>query len=520
MNQKKRLKKKTRPAVPKDDMKIALQGDITLLSNLLNSTSEYITIIDKKGKIIFANSNVSRFLNITLGKLLGQHYYSFMPEELAETRKRQDKEVIRSKKTLFFNNTFGDKYLLVRESPVFDGKGNISSLAIMAIDISGQKAAEDALRENEYKFRAIFENSVEGIILVDDTGSIMDWNKFIAERTGISKEEAIGKKLWNIQYRVITDDIKKIYSKSSLKEIWLRMIRTLGNNEIVSKEGKLKGVDGNTVLTEEIIFTMMMRNKRSLCIIQRDLTERRKAEEALKESEQKLKLLNKTQNKLFSIIAHDLKSPFSTLHGYLQLLRDSIRDSDIENSEKYLDTIISSSRNNLNLLTNLLTWARSQTGQIEFSPRNYLLKPVVEGVVDILRSSAEMKNISIDINIPSKVRIFADDNMIKTVLHNLISNAIKFTQRGGSILIRSKPEKDHINIYVSDTGVGIITEEMKKLFDISYITTSRGTEEEGGTGLGLFICREFIEKHGGKISVESKLGTGSTFIISLPDMEK
>ncbi|MBI5009798.1 MAG: PAS domain S-box protein, partial [Bacteroidia bacterium] len=220
----------------------------------------------------------------------------------------------------------------------------------------------DREKETELKFKTVFENSVEGIILIDENGTVSDWNRFIAARTGLSREMAVGNKIWDLQFSLLSDNWKEKYPVSILEHIWLNLITTLANDQTVSKEGQYIGQGGSLVLTEDIIFPMELGEKKFLCIIQRDLTERRNAEIALKKSEENLKQLNATKDKFFSVIAHDLKSPFNTINGFSQLLLNSIRDSDCHTSEKYVETIISSSQNAYRLLNNLLTWASNEIG--------------------------------------------------------------------------------------------------------------------------------------------------------------
>lgn len=375
---------------------------------------------------------------------------------------------------------------------------------------------ESELREIEEKYKTVFENSVEGIILVDNHGTITEWNRFMVNKTGISKENAIDKKLWDLQYRLLTDEWKKKYPVDSLEQIWMNIINTHSENNIISKEGQYLGTDGELVLTEDIVCPIKLRGNNYLFIIQRDLTERRKAELALKENEQKLKHLNATKDKLFSIIAHDLRSPLNTVSGCTDLLNKSIREGNIKESEKCLDLINLSIKNTFNLLDNLLTWAKSQTGQISFNPVNLSLVPAINVAVDLLSSSAKHKGISIHINAADSLMIFADQNMLNIILLNLISNAIKYTHTGGNININARPDQNGIEISISDDGIGMTESILENLFQLNANIVTEGTANEKGSGLGLITCKEFIEKHGGKISAESESGKGSMFSFTFP----
>jgi PAS domain S-box-containing protein len=372
-------------------------------------------------------------------------------------------------------------------------------------------------KENLFKFKTVFENFPEGIILIDETGTVTEWNSFIAAKTGIPVEMAVGKQLWDLQFSLLSEDWKQMYPLTRLKQIWSNILSSLSKDQIVSKEGQYLSRDGSLVLTEDLIFVIEFGEKKSLGIIQRDLTARRNAEIALKESEKKLKLLNSTKDKIFSIIGHDLRSPFNAITGFSELLKESLKDRDNANSEKYLEAIISSAEHTSWLLNNLLTWARNELGMIPFNPVKISLYKTVKEVMELLESSANLKEIIVINNTPATEMVFADKNLLGTILQNLISNAIKYTERKGSIIIDSKRTSASVEIYVSDSGKGIRQEDVQNLFDPANIHTTKGTEEEGGTGLGLIICKEFVEKHGGLIDVESEYGKGSKFRIYLPD---
>jgi len=278
-------------------------------------------------------------------------------------------------------------------------------VATIIEDLSNQKKAEELLNKTLEKYRTIFENAVEGIAVVDHTGTIREWNKFLELKTGFSKTTAIGMKLWDIQVSVMTDDWKSKYPVENIQKVWMDIVRTLPENEIITREGQYLDAEKKLVLTEDLICPILLNGEKFLCIIQRDLTERINSQQALKINEQKLKQLNATKDKLFSIIAHDLRSPFNSILGYSQHLRDNIRKYNVEESEKYLDIINSSAQFTLNLLINLLSWAKHQSGQTIFSPELLSLQQIINEVVDLLGSSAKIKNITINHALPKKTMI-------------------------------------------------------------------------------------------------------------------
>ncbi len=247
-----------------------------------------------------------------------------------------------------------------------------------------------------------------------------------------------------------------------------------------------------------------------------DINRQKKSEQALVESEARLQELNATKDKFFSIIAHDLKSPFNSVIGFSDLLTKKIEEKDFEGVEKYAGIIQNSSQQAMDLLMNLLEWSRSQTGRMVFTPEHVDLVDLMNQSTELFIGAAEQKSISIATEAPSVLRAFADKTMMSTILRNLISNAIKFTHPGGRIVISAQQLPDELIIGVSDNGVGITKDTIDHLFQIDQSHSTLGTNNEKGTGLGLILCKEFIEKHGGRIWVESKVGKGSNFQFSIP----
>ncbi|HJX71474.1 MAG TPA: hybrid sensor histidine kinase/response regulator [Bacteroidales bacterium] len=229
-----------------------------------------------------------------------------------------------------------------------------------------------------------------------------------------------------------------------------------------------------------------------------------------------LKELNATKDKFFSIIAHDLKNPFNTLLGFSELMLINFDAYDKKQISEFIHIIHSTSKNAYSLLENLLEWSRSQTGRIELKPAKINLFGLVVENISLLKGIANNKDIKIINEVEKNAEAFADQNMITTVIRNLLTNALKYTTKGGMVKISSEVQNDMVTIRVSDTGVGIQEENLKKLFRIDTNFSTPGTEDEAGTGLGLILCREFIQKNNGKIDVKSTFGLGSEFSFTLP----
>lgn len=236
----------------------------------------------------------------------------------------------------------------------------------------------------------------------------------------------------------------------------------------------------------------------------------------LAKSEVELKELNASKDKFFSIISHDLRSPFVSLLGFSEYMAKYTDELDPEETKDYLTRIYKSAKNIFTLIDNLLQWSRLQTGGIPFSPAEFNLKPVVDQVINLLNETAVTKFITLTNKVAAPIEVYADQNMIETVIRNLISNAIKFTEEKGEVVVDAKIQDDDVLIMVSDNGVGMDSETIKGLFKIDVQYTTSGTRQETGTGLGLVLCKEFIEKNNGTIWAESISGSGSKFRFLLP----
>ena len=227
-----------------------------------------------------------------------------------------------------------------------------------------------------------------------------------------------------------------------------------------------------------------------------------------------------TKDKFFSIIAHDLKDPFHTLVGFSNLILSTFDERKPEDIKRLVKFIHQSSVHGFDLLNNLLDWSRSQTGTIKYNPTSIRLSSLMDDLLLLLNKTAEKKELQLISAIPEDCTVFADEKMMQTVIRNLVSNALKFTTPGGIVRIESRVLEDETEIIVSDTGLGIPEEHLSKLFNISENHSTMGTDNERGTGLGLLLCKEFVEKNGGSIKVKSEPGKGSEFSFLIPNSNK
>lgn len=358
-------------------------------------------------------------------------------------------------------------------------------------------------KERENYYNTILNNIGDPVFLKDEESRLLFVNDAFCKLFGLSKVEIIGKTLaedvdseesesfLRIDKQVLSDGIENINEESlTVRDEEARMISTRKSRYINS--------DG----------------KRFLIGIIRDITDRYNAEKALKKSEAELKELNAKKDKLFSIIAHDLRNPLHNILGLSEILKEKFNESGDEETEKYLSFINSSAKNTFILLENLLNWAKSETNQLIFNPKNLIFSDVISEIIELEKALAKTKNISLKYFSLVDIVVYADENMLKTILRNLISNAIKFTAFGGYVRVFAVSKIDHVEITISDDGIGMNKEKIKGLFNIYSNTTTLGTSSEKGSGLGLILCKEFVEKHQGKIWVESE--NGCDFKFTLP----
>ena len=247
-----------------------------------------------------------------------------------------------------------------------------------------------------------------------------------------------------------------------------------------------------------------------------DISERKNAELEIVLKNRELQKLNADKDRFIKILGHDLNNSFSNILGFSELLTEDIHNLSKEEIADIATNINKSALFTNKLLKDILLWTRTQQGMIPFAPQNLSLKRICIEAVESLKPNAVAKKIALNCVAPGSINVYSDIDMFKTILRNLVSNAIKFTNTGGKITINAKQNSKNIIISVSDDGVGIPPENLTKLFDISEVLTTKGTASETGTGLGLLLCKEFVEKHQGKIWVESEVGKGSDFKFSLP----
>ena len=301
---------------------------------------------------------------------------------------------------------------------------------------------------------------------------------------------------------------EEILKDNSVKDIPVIFLTGSSDAENIKKGLELGAIDYILKPFKEIELTLKISNHFKII----------NANKLLKEYSKELEELNSTKNKFFSIIAHDLKNPLHVLMGLSEALVDDVQHFDIETIRKAAEGINSTSKKTFNLLENLLEWSRMQTGKLKAKPEKIYCKKIIDEVEPLFHDVAQKKGIKLIVEAKIDVAIYADFDMMKTVLRNLISNAIKFTNPNGVVKVDIKKYNDNCEIIVADNGTGIDPAHGNSIFRIDSSLSKVGTANETGTGLGLLLCKEFVEKNNGTIRVESQIGKGSRFIITLPLM--
>ena len=372
-------------------------------------------------------------------------------------------------------------------------------------DITERRLADEALKKSEDKYRILFETMPNGFYRSTPEGYYVDANPALLNMLGYDSLEELSK------VYIPTDIYVKPIERDAFNRENEGYVDSLEFYRLKTKDGRIISIEDNARYIKDEHGNLLFHE--GIC---RDITDRKKAEQEIQFKNQELQKLNATKDKFFSIIAHDLKSPFNSIMGFSELLVEQVSENNLKGIAKYAGIIFNSSQRAVDLLMNLMEWSRSQTGRMDFIPDTIEMVDFISENIIMFDEIARQKSIVIKKDLPLHAAVFADQDMINTVLRNLLSNAIKFTKPGGEILVSINQKPNEMTVSVKDSGIGIPAGRIDKLFQIDESYSTPGTNNERGTGLGLILCKEFVEKHGGRIWAESVLGNGSTFSFTLP----
>jgi PAS domain S-box-containing protein len=550
-----------------------LENERNLLRTLIDTVPDVIYIKDKESRFVAANKKILEVMKAHSHEFLeGKTDFDFYSHDIAKLFYDDEQKIIKSGKPLINKEEVGfdvegnQRVISTSKVPFFDSDGRI--LGIVGVghdvtelkDIQGklEKQAEDLLKinvlleERQKEIQKHTEALSEQNNILDKERNLLrtlidNMPDYIYIKDKESRFLTVNKRLMEVQHAKSLDEIvgKNDFDLTPNKEaaeLYFNDEKRLieSGKPIINKEEI--GFDENdrerVISTTKVPFYDASGKVAGIVGIGRDITKQKNAEKQLREQAQnlqevnilldkhsqylkkantQLEHLNATKNKFFSIIAHDLKNPFQAIFGFSELLMRNYEDFDDTQKVELLGMIKSSSESAYNLLENLLQWARTQTDRIKYNPIDLDLKELIGQNIELSKPSAEKKQISLIEEINCDAIVFADKNMINLVIRNLMSNAIKFTDELGTVIVRcSEKNKSELAISIIDSGIGISQENVNKLFRIDEYFSTSGTAGEGGTGLGLIICREFVEKNKGEITIVSELGSGTTFTFSLP----
>jgi PAS domain S-box-containing protein len=493
---------------------------------LIQSEEKYRRLFESASLGIFQSTPVGEVISVN-PKFASMFGYD-SPEEIINTVQNVSSElyadpnrrdvIIKQIKANPCLNTFENLYKR-KDGSTFEGqlyisqvkneKGEIDHLEGFVKDITKRKRNDQLLKESEEKFRNFFENSIVGKSMTTIDGKL-NTNKAYCDLLGYEKHE-----LFTLRWQDIThpDDI------ANNQKIIDRIIS--GEMDSFQWEKRYIHKKGHTIWVN--INIKLERDKAGVPLYfitsVVDITEKKRNEEEILLKNEELTLINAEKDKFFSIITHDLRGPFNSIMGFTQLLAEIVNEKDSPEIIEYSDIILKSSEKAMELLNNLMEWTRSQTGRMKYNPEYFELNVFLQPVLHLFDEIAAQKSILISKNLPVSAPVFADKAMIGTIFRNIISNAIKFTQQGGLVTISAEVSQINLTVAVKDNGIGIPKESVKRLFRIDQNFSTQGTSKESGTGLGLILCKEFVDKNKGKIWVESEEGKGSTFYFTIPRNE-
>lgn len=484
------------------------------LDLLLESIPIPLFYKDIEGRYTGFNKAFEEFFGKTKEDLIGKTVYDINPHDLAKIYFEKDKKLFSEKgiqvyESQVVNSREEVSEVIFHKASIVDINGNITGVIGTAIDITELKKAKRQLANERNYLRQIIDTIPSFVCVKDYSGRFVLANKALSNAYGTTPEKIIGKTDFDFNPNI---EEVKVFLGTDRKVIFDKETLRINDEKITYADGSVHWVSTiKTPLVEEDGSCTQ------LLAVAMDITELKKAQERLQELVNELQSANVTKDKFFGIIAHDLRSPIS---GIIALTRDFIADietSKISDIKKMVESIALSSRNLYKLLENLLHWSRINRGLVEYNPMSLKLKDFGDEAIALMNDKIRKKEINCVNRISEKIRVYVDNGMADTIFRNLISNALKFSNKKGKVIIDAKLLNDSfVEVSISDSGIGISSNEVSNLFNIEQKIIRKGTNGEQGTGLGLIISKEYIEKHGGKIWVNSIEGKGSVFSFTLP----
>ena len=475
---------------------------------MLEANPDMMFLLDESAKFIDFQAPVQAQPYSPPDSFIGKSITDVLPAEVVELINSQMGKLFETGQMQICNYQ-----LLVNDHPrYYENRlvlcGDSKALSIVR-DVTELKQTEDELRNSELKFRELFESNTDGITIFNMTiegppSNILDLNENAAKMVGYTREEM--KLLTPVEFE------KEVTPEKIEKR--MHDLLTKGFSEF---ETIIKHKDGHEINVEIKVVMINYHNQPALMNIVRDITDRKNKEIQLQQYAVELSKQIAEKDKFFSIIAHDLRGPFSAFLELSELMANESSTMTVEDMKKVAGVMKKSAANLFRLLGNLLEWSRMQRGITTFNPKFFALNSRLHEITSLPQEAAFKKGIEINFDFPDELVVFADENMLEGILRNLTANAVKFTNTGGSITVLAKSfPDDSVEFSVKDTGIGMSKNMCDNLFNIDVNTSRKGTSGELSTGLGLLISKDFIEKHNGTLHIESEQGIGSIFSFTIP----
>ena len=492
----------------------ALAQERYLMDAIMNNLTDHVYFKDRESRFIRINKDHAKVFGLSDPSLaVGKTDFDFFTEEHARQAYNDEQEIIRTGQPLSVEEkeTWEDGHITwvsTIKMPLYDDKDNIVGTFGISRDVTSRKKTEEELAAERNLLRTLIDYMPDRIYAKDLKSRFIIFNNALMKRMGKSDpDDIIGK----TDFDLIQHDLAAQYYANEQE-----IIRS-GQPMIDQEESR--SIDGKTSwsLTTKVPLLDTEGKIYGIVGIGKDITERKLAEEEIKLRNELLQVINAEKDKFFSILAHDLRGPLSSFMAATQILTEEMQSMSLEEIKDITISMKTDASNIYALLENLLEWSRLKRNIMEFVKIKFNLKSKIASSTQPISEMAEKKNIKITISVPENLEINADDHMFGTIIRNLVSNAVKFTRIGGKINISAFKKQDSpIEINISDTGIGMSADLKNRLFILNEKINRKGTEGEPSSGLGLLLCKEFIEKHGGKIWAESEEGKGSTFSFTLP----
>jgi PAS domain S-box-containing protein len=487
----------------------ALAQEKYLMETIMNNLPDHIYFKDRESRFIRINNDHARSFGLSdPSEAVGKTDFDFFTEEHARQAYDDEQKIIQTGQMLHREEKLTrpdrpDTWSSTTKLPMLDKEGQIIGTFGISRDITEQKRSAEQLFLLANALRSIS----ECVSITDLNDKVLFLNESFLKTYGYEEDELKGKIISIIGSPDNPPELINGILPATKKGGW--------HGELLNR--RKDGSEFPVFLSTAVIKNDLQQPV-ALIGVANDITKRKKAEEEIILKNELLQVINAEKDKFFSIIAHDLRGPLSAFVDATQILTEEIQSMTLDEIRDITISMKTSASNIYGLLENLLEWSRLRRNVMDFVPERLNLKEKIEACIDVLSESARKKKIELTFSIPGELEVLADNHMFDTVIRNLLSNAIKFTRAGGKVIVTAKFNNDHsIEVEISDSGIGMTQELKNKLFHINEKTSRPGTEGEMSTGLGLLLCKEFIEKNGGKIWVESEVGKGSVFSFTVPE---